>query len=214
MWKIWAHLPFSFYMFIIYKYIRKNKKRGENILKNFRKSKIFKPFITLVVLAVLVFNFSAVSASAASAKKTDQLLEMIDSANEEKGAVILKALQFNEDQTAFSGFDEEFAKSNGLTEKEYVNIDVFFDLGYEEFMVFKSAKLELENTPEYSTFAKNPAPVAKLAAVIATMLFLGQALIKDLTSDLYKLGAKSFCGKYSKKYTKIKNSCKSLGYIK
>ncbi|ONK22638.1 hypothetical protein BLX87_14760 [Bacillus sp. VT-16-64] len=182
------------------------------------KSKIFKPFITLVVLAVLVFNFSGISASAANAKKTDYLLEVIDSADEEKGSVILKALQFNEDQTAFASFDEEFAKSNGLTEEEYVSIDVFFDLGYEEFMIFKAAKLELEDndTPKSVTMSKaDPTPpVAKLALVIAGMIFLGQALIKDLTSDLYKLGAKKFCGKYSKKYKPIKNSCKSLGYIK
>lgn len=81
------------------------------------KSKIFKPFITLVVLAVLVFNFSGISASAANAKKTDYLLEVIDSADEEKGSVILKALQFNEDQTAFASFDEEFAKSEMANEQ-------------------------------------------------------------------------------------------------
>lgn len=37
----------------------------------------------------------------------------------------------------------------------------------------------------------------KLAATIAAMVFIGQALMNNLINDLYKLGAKRFCKTWS-----------------
>jgi hypothetical protein len=65
----------------------------------------------------------------------------------------------------------------------------------------------------YSTYAVGKLKAyAKLAAVIAAMTFIGQALIKEMTTDLYKLGVTKFCKKW-KKYNAIKSACKDLGYI-
>lgn len=128
----------------------------------------------------------------------------------------MESLKFNEDKTAFVDFDREYAESKGLGEKELVNIEVFFELENEAFQLFKDTKLELENQNDngYSLTVKNPLKdIAILAAVIASIAFVGKAIITKITNDLYTLGAKKFCrSKWPKKYKKIKTGCKDLGY--
>lgn len=82
------------------------------------------------------------------------------------------------------------------------------------FQVFKNAKLEIENQDNYSTYGISDwKAIAKIATVIATLTFIGKALVTQITNDLYKLGAKRFCkSKWPKKYKAIKNVCKDLGY--
>lgn len=172
-------------------------------------SKLFKPFVSLLVFAIISFSISP-SVSKVSAS---DLNKMVEEADEKTGAVILESLKFNEDKTTFVDFDEEYAKSQGLKEKDFVNVDVFFGLTGEEFQVFKDAKMDLESS--YSTYGvvKGWKAYIKMAAVIAAMAFVGKALITQMTNDLYKLGVTNFCKKW-KKYNAIKNACKDLGYIK
>lgn len=173
-------------------------------------SKFFKPFVFLLAFAVISLNvLPSVSKVSAS-----DLNRMVEEADEKVGAIILESLKFNEDKTTFVGFDEEYAKSQGLKEKDFVNVDVFFGLTGEEFLVFKNAKLDLESSDStYGVQSAKWKAYVKLAAVIAAMTFVGKALITQMTNDLYKLGVTKFCKKW-KKYKPIKNACKDLGYIK
>jgi len=181
-------------------------------MKNIVSSQLFKPFIFLLVLFVMGFNISPMSAMASTSDPYKTLGEV----DEETGIIILESLQFNEDKTAFVHFDEEYAKNKGLKEKDFVNIEVFFDLDYETFLLFKDAKLKIEKGNYYSTLADNDSgfkALLTLGAVISSMAFIGQEVAKEMISDLYELGAKKFCkSKWANKYDPISNSCEELGY--
>jgi len=117
----------------------------------------------------------------------------------------LESLKFNEDKTAFVDFDREYAESKGLGEKELVNIEVFFELENEAFQLFKDTKLELENQNDngYSLTVKNPLKdIAILAAVIASIAFVGKAIITKITNDLYNWEPKSFVDQSGQKNIK------------
>lgn len=176
----------------------------------FKNSDFFKPFTFLI--ALVVFSFSVIilapPASASSMK------HVVENANPETGRIILESLIFNEDQTRFVGFDEEFAKNSGLKGKDFANVDVFLNLDHEGFQLFKNAKLDLErNNSGISLYAGNGLKdILTLATVIAALVVVGQTVIAQMTSDLYKLGAKKFCKSW-KNYKAIKNACKDLGYL-
>lgn len=171
-------------------------------------NKFFKPFVFLLVFTLISLSVLP-SVSKVSASDLNKLVE---EASEETGAIILESLKFNDDETAFVGFDEENAKSEGLKEKDFANVDVFFELTGDSFQVFKDAKLSLESSNSTYGLGDWKAYI-KLAAVIAALTFVGKALITQMTNDLYKLGVTKFCKKY-KKYSAIKSACKDLGYIK
>lgn len=100
-----------------------------------------------------------------------------------------------------------------LKSEELENVEVYYDLEDEAFSVFKRAKLEFEDD-NYTITAKNPLKeIAVLAAAIASLYFVGKAVITRMTNDLYTLGATKFCrSNWAKKYSQIKSACKTLGY--
>ncbi len=173
------------------------------------KSVFFKPFVFLLMLVVTSLSVTPASTEAS----TSELEKAIEEVDYETGIVILKALKFNEDKTAFIDFDREYAESKGLKSEDLVNIEVFFDLEDEAFLLFKDAKLEFEDNSYSITAAKPIKDLAVIAAAIASIYFVGKAVITRMTNDLYTLGAKKFCrSNWPKKYSKIKTACKDLGY--
>lgn len=181
-------------------------------MKKILHSRFFKPFILFVILVTVSLNFSPMSTEAS----THTVEEAIEKANYEDGIIILEALKFNEEETAFVDFDKEYAMNKGLLEEDLANVEVFYELENESFELFKDAKLEIENQNDNgsSLRSKNPAKdIAVLATVIASLLFLGKALITQITNDLYTLGAKKFCrSKWAKQVSKIKQGCEDLDY--
>lgn len=173
--------------------------------------KFFKPFLLLLMVVLISFNISPMLTKASSS----ELIKAVEEADEEIGMIILESLEFNENKTAFVGFDEEYAKSKGLNEENLVNIEVFFDLDDEAFTLFKNVKLELENEGDQYSIQKvgEWKATVKLVAVITAMAFVGKALITQIVNDLYRLGVTKFCkSKWSKSYKVIRSTCKDMGY--
>jgi hypothetical protein len=178
-------------------------------LKSTIKRRLFK---SLAIVLTLALFLSTVPISASANSATNNLNGLND--QEEKGLLIIKLLEKNEAKTNFSSFDDVQAKKNGLTDEEITNVKAtFLNLSDQQASLFIEAKIQMEGSNPYVRTAAYK-DTLKLAATIATMVFVGQAVMNNLLSDLYKLGAKRFCKVWSPKFKPIKKSCKSLGYIK